>query len=150
MGTVFSVTGAPALALPCGFSSEGLPLGLQIAGRHFDDAAVLDIAHAYEGAAGWTRRRPQLVAGAAAPEVDASHQEPVVEADDATRGQVEAALRHAGLKLTGHQLALLLESAPHAIAMARRVRRDLPWEAQPAASFRVDDIAPPDAPRHGA
>ena len=56
MGTVFSVTGAPALALPCGFSSDGLPLGLQIAGRPFADAQVLDIGHAYECAAGWNRQ----------------------------------------------------------------------------------------------
>ena len=34
---MFSVTGAPALALPCGFSSAGLPLGMQIAGRPFED-----------------------------------------------------------------------------------------------------------------
>jgi aspartyl-tRNA(Asn)/glutamyl-tRNA(Gln) amidotransferase subunit A len=141
MGTVFSVTGAPALALPCGFSSDGLPLGLQIAGRHFDDARVLDIGHAYERAAGWHTRRPQLVPGAAAPEVDSSHQPPQIEVDDAVRAQVDAALRHAGLRLTEHQLALLLESAPHALAMARRIPRALPWEAEPAACFRADEFA---------
>jgi aspartyl-tRNA(Asn)/glutamyl-tRNA(Gln) amidotransferase subunit A len=138
MGTLCSVTGAPALALPCGFSSTGLPLGLQVAGRHFDDALVLDIGHAYEQAAGWFRKRPELVPGAKAPEVDTSHADPQVDADAQVRAQVEAAVRHAGLRLSDHQLALLLESAPHAIAMASRLRRDVPWEREPAAVFRAD------------
>ena len=63
MGTMFSVTGAPALALPCGFSRSGLPLGMQIAGRPFEDATVLAIGHAYEQAARWFERHPD--AGAA-------------------------------------------------------------------------------------
>ena len=61
MGTMFSVTGAPALALPCGFSKNGLPLGMQIAGRPFEDATVLAIGHAYEQAARWFERHPTLV-----------------------------------------------------------------------------------------
>jgi aspartyl-tRNA(Asn)/glutamyl-tRNA(Gln) amidotransferase subunit A len=141
MGTVFSVTGAPALALPCGFSADGLPLGLQIAGRHFDDAAVLEIGHAYEKATDWHLRRPALVPGATAPPVDGSHQQPDGEIDAPTRAHVEAALHHAGLRLDDHQLALLFESAPHALDMARRVNRALPWEAEPAASFCADEFA---------
>lgn len=142
MGTVFSVTGAPALALPCGFSSSGLPLGLQIAGRHFDDARVLQAGYAYEQAAGWFRRHPQLQAGAVAPEVDTSHQELTVNCDDETRAFVAAAVRHAGLQLTPHQLDLLLESAPYALAMARKIERDLPWPQEPAAVFRADEFSP--------
>ncbi|HYF21430.1 MAG TPA: amidase [Ramlibacter sp.] len=141
MGTLCSVTGQPALALPCGFSSSGLPLGLQIAGRHFGDQQVLEIGHAYERATDWHRRRPDLVPGRAAPEVDTSHAEPEVTADADVRAQVAAAVRHAGLRLTDHQLDLLLESAPYAIAMARRVRRDVPWEREPAAVFRADPFA---------
>ena len=57
-GALISVTGAPALALPCGFSDDGLPLGMQIAGRPFEDATVLRIGPAYEQAAGWRDRRP--------------------------------------------------------------------------------------------
>jgi aspartyl-tRNA(Asn)/glutamyl-tRNA(Gln) amidotransferase subunit A len=56
----FNGFGAPALALPCGFSGEGLPLALQIVGRPFDEATVLRAGHAYEQAAGWHRRRPDL------------------------------------------------------------------------------------------
>jgi aspartyl-tRNA(Asn)/glutamyl-tRNA(Gln) amidotransferase subunit A len=56
----FSVTGAPALNVCAGFTPEGLPLGLQIAGRPFDDATVLRIGHAYERATPWRDRRPKL------------------------------------------------------------------------------------------
>lgn len=55
----FNVTGHPALSLPCGFSN-GLPIGLQIIGRHFDEAMVLRIGHAYEQATTWHTRRPPL------------------------------------------------------------------------------------------
>lgn len=54
----FNVTGTPALAVPTGFSAEGLPLGMQIAGRAFDEAMLYRIAHAYCDAAGWTSRHP--------------------------------------------------------------------------------------------
>ncbi|MBI4636459.1 MAG: Asp-tRNA(Asn)/Glu-tRNA(Gln) amidotransferase subunit GatA [Candidatus Rokubacteria bacterium] len=52
--------GLPALAVPCGFSSDGRPLAFQIVGRPFDEATVLRLGHAYEQAAGWHRRRPPL------------------------------------------------------------------------------------------
>ena len=44
----FNMSGQPALSIPCGFSSEGLPIGLQIVGRRFDDVGVLSVARAYE------------------------------------------------------------------------------------------------------
>ncbi|WP_199087351.1 amidase [Bosea sp. ASV33] len=56
----FSVTGLPALVIPCGFSSSGLPISLQIAGRPFDEASVLRIGHTYERATGWHLRRPSF------------------------------------------------------------------------------------------
>jgi Asp-tRNA(Asn)/Glu-tRNA(Gln) amidotransferase A subunit family amidase len=54
----FSHAGLPALSLPCGFDSDGLPVGMQIAGRYHDDATVLRAAAAYEAAAGWSGRHP--------------------------------------------------------------------------------------------
>ncbi|MEX2159159.1 MAG: amidase [Dehalococcoidia bacterium] len=48
----FDVTGQPAASVPCGFTSEGLPVGLQLIGRHFDEATVLRAAHSYEEARG--------------------------------------------------------------------------------------------------
>ena len=50
--------GGPAVSVPCGFTSEGLPVGLQLMGRPGDDAAVLRAAHAYEQAAGWRDMHP--------------------------------------------------------------------------------------------
>jgi aspartyl-tRNA(Asn)/glutamyl-tRNA(Gln) amidotransferase subunit A len=138
MGTMFSVTGAPALALPCGFSANGLPLGLQIAGRPFDDATVLRIGHAYEQAARWHARHPELVPHAAAVPVDAAEEPPQVDADPAVLEQVRAAVRHAALELDSTQLALLCESAPHALAMAARIRRDLDFAAESAAVFTLE------------
>jgi aspartyl-tRNA(Asn)/glutamyl-tRNA(Gln) amidotransferase subunit A len=60
--TPFSLTGAPALSVCAGYSSTGLPLSLQIAGRPFDDARVLRVGHAYERATPWRERRPAVSA----------------------------------------------------------------------------------------
>ncbi|MSQ28329.1 MAG: amidase [Dehalococcoidia bacterium] len=54
----FNLTGLPAVSLPCGFTSEGLPIGLQLAGRPWDEATVLRAAHAFEQATDWHTRRP--------------------------------------------------------------------------------------------
>jgi len=56
----FNATGHPALALPCGFGASGLPLGLQLIGRSYGEAMLFRIAQAYEQAAGWMARRPEL------------------------------------------------------------------------------------------
>ena len=56
----FDVTGHPAICLPCGFSSAGLPVAFQIAGRSFDEALILRVAYAYEEATTWHDRRPRL------------------------------------------------------------------------------------------
>jgi len=56
----FSLTGMPALALPCGFSSTGLPLSLQIAGRPFDEATVLRAGDAYQRVTSWHLAKPHL------------------------------------------------------------------------------------------
>jgi aspartyl-tRNA(Asn)/glutamyl-tRNA(Gln) amidotransferase subunit A len=53
----WNLTGLPALSLPCGFA-EGLPVGLQLVGRPFDEAMILRVGHAYEAATRWHERRP--------------------------------------------------------------------------------------------
>jgi aspartyl-tRNA(Asn)/glutamyl-tRNA(Gln) amidotransferase subunit A len=50
----------PTISVPCGFSSDGLPLGMQISGRPGADSTVLRLAHAYEQATEWHKRRPAL------------------------------------------------------------------------------------------
>jgi Asp-tRNA(Asn)/Glu-tRNA(Gln) amidotransferase A subunit family amidase len=57
-----SLTGLPALAVPCGFTSTGLPVSMQLVGRAWEESTLLRIGHAYEQAAGWHRRRPPLEA----------------------------------------------------------------------------------------
>ena len=56
----FNLTGLPAISLPCGLDGDGLPIGLQIAGRPFDETTVLRVAHAYEQGHDWWRRTPNL------------------------------------------------------------------------------------------
>jgi amidase len=55
-----TVTGAPALSVPCGFSAQGLPVGLQIVGRYQDDFGVLQLGHAFESATGCWKQRPEV------------------------------------------------------------------------------------------
>lgn len=55
---LFNFLGLPAISLPCGFSTEGLPIGLQLAGRWWDEGTMLRAAHAYEQATEWHKRRP--------------------------------------------------------------------------------------------
>jgi aspartyl-tRNA(Asn)/glutamyl-tRNA(Gln) amidotransferase subunit A len=55
---LFNFVGAPALSVPCGFGANGLPVGLQIAGRRMDEETVIGIGAAYERATPWHARRP--------------------------------------------------------------------------------------------
>jgi aspartyl-tRNA(Asn)/glutamyl-tRNA(Gln) amidotransferase subunit A len=56
----FDILGLPAISIPCGFTSSGLPIGLQIVGAPFAESTVLAGAHAYEQATDWHTRRPAL------------------------------------------------------------------------------------------
>ncbi|MFQ5860145.1 MAG: amidase [Dehalococcoidia bacterium] len=60
--SVHSLASVPALTILMGFSSQGLPLGLQIAGRPFEEGTVFKVAHVYEQATPWHTRRPPLAA----------------------------------------------------------------------------------------
>ncbi len=55
-----NLAGLPALSLPCGLSGEGLPIGLQIIGKHFDEETLLKVAYRYEQSTDWHKRRPPL------------------------------------------------------------------------------------------
>jgi aspartyl-tRNA(Asn)/glutamyl-tRNA(Gln) amidotransferase subunit A len=57
----FNVYGLPTISIPCGFTSSGLPIGMQISGPRFGEAKVLALAHAYEQATDWHTRRPHIV-----------------------------------------------------------------------------------------
>jgi aspartyl-tRNA(Asn)/glutamyl-tRNA(Gln) amidotransferase subunit A len=55
---IWNVTGSPAMSIPCGFSSEGLPIGMQIVGRPFDEPTVLKVGDAYQTLTDWHQRVP--------------------------------------------------------------------------------------------
>jgi amidase len=55
-----TLTGHPAISVPCGFTPEGLPVGVQIVGRHRDDFGVLQLAYAFQQATGFWRERPPI------------------------------------------------------------------------------------------
>ena len=56
----FNLASVPALSINCGFTSDGLPVGLQIAGKPFDESMVFRVAYAYEQATDWNTRRPPV------------------------------------------------------------------------------------------
>lgn len=55
-----NIAGLPGISVPCGFSSDGLPIGIQVLGKLFDEETVIHIAHAYEQSTNWGERRPKV------------------------------------------------------------------------------------------
>jgi aspartyl-tRNA(Asn)/glutamyl-tRNA(Gln) amidotransferase subunit A len=58
----FNMWGLPTISVPCGFTHSGLPIGLQIAGAHWAEGLVLQVAHAYEQATQWLEKEPRIAA----------------------------------------------------------------------------------------
>ena len=56
----FNLSGNPTISLPAGFNNEGLPLSVQFVGRHFDEAALCQVGHAFESATDWHNHHPTL------------------------------------------------------------------------------------------
>jgi aspartyl-tRNA(Asn)/glutamyl-tRNA(Gln) amidotransferase subunit A len=132
----FNCTGGPALAVLCGFTSDGLPLSMQLAGKPFDDARVLGAAHAFEQETDFHKRRPTLIAGTPAGAITPRPWLPDTSAVDPTiRSQTENAATRCGLRLPAPFLEELVAVAPLAMAMARRLGRDHPYETEVASVF---------------
>ena len=132
----FNCTGGPALALLCGFSKNGLPLSLQIAGRPHEDSLVLRAGHAYETATGFFKRMPDLRPGAASAALDPKPWRPdTSQVEPAVRVLAENAAMRSGLRLTPEQVEELTAVAPWALAMAKRLRRDHPRSAEVSSIF---------------
>jgi aspartyl-tRNA(Asn)/glutamyl-tRNA(Gln) amidotransferase subunit A len=55
-----NLAGLPALSLPCGFDQDGMPIGMQIIGKHFDESTILRAAHTYEQGAEWHKKKPRI------------------------------------------------------------------------------------------
>jgi len=60
-----NLTGMPALSIPCGFSREGLPIGLQLQADAFEEARLLEVAHRFQQVTDWHARAPAATQGAA-------------------------------------------------------------------------------------
>lgn len=133
--TPWNVSGGPALSQCMGFGASGLPLALQVAGRPFDETSVLRIAHAYESATAWRRRRPTLLPGAAPPPLP-PRPDPVSDLGDAARAGVAEAVRRAELSLTERQFEMVCVAAPYVEAMTGRLRRARAYGDEPANIFR--------------
>ena len=129
----------PALALPCGYTGSSLPLGMQLIGRPGDDARVLQAGHAFQQVTDWHLRRPPLSEGDALPAPDLQGNEPKASTlSAAMQSHVEQMALQAGLQLNERQMMILLENAPHAMAMAARMRKSRDRMEQPSLVFRFD------------
>jgi aspartyl-tRNA(Asn)/glutamyl-tRNA(Gln) amidotransferase subunit A len=141
MTTPFNVTGGPALVQCIGFSSDGLPLSMQVVSRPFDEQAVFRVAHAYEKATPWRDRRPALTEGAKPRAIAA---EPIPSTPAGADAEMQRFVRRvasqAGLKLTDRLLVQMCEAAPYARAMAQRLRRKRARFEEPANEFRFPDF----------
>ncbi len=134
--TPSNVIGGPSLALPNGYSN-GLPLGMQVIGRPFDEMTVLRIGHAYQQVTHWHTRHPPLTPGAPQPALTPQGNEPVpAELSAVERDFVLRTAKRAGLKLNDYHASILLETAPFALAMAERVRKPRSRSEEPALVFR--------------
>ena len=134
--TPFNVLGGPALAQCIGFTDDGLPLSMQIAGRPFSDATVLRVAHAYEAATPWRTRRPVLDSNA----TFSAEQPPVPAPEKATIGQarrdeIAALCRRAGLTLNERHFEQLCATAPYIDEMTGRLNRDPAFYDEPSNIF---------------
>ncbi len=137
--TVFNVTGGPAVALCNGYTADGLPLAMQIAGRPFDDATVLRVAHAFEKATQWRSQRPLLKPGVPRVEVTSPPHLTGLPVDPIARDSVLLQAKRHGLKLNDVQLDLLCEVAPYVRAMADRLHRNFERSMEPANVFRFPE-----------
>jgi aspartyl-tRNA(Asn)/glutamyl-tRNA(Gln) amidotransferase subunit A len=121
--TPFSVLGIPAIAVCNGFSRNGLPLSMQIAGRAFDEQTVFDAAYVYEQATPWHDRRPKLGnQPISIPQERRVAAVAMFDSDPATRQVVATMAANGGLRLTDERFAQLCAIAPFVAETVARAR----------------------------
>jgi len=131
--TPFNVTGGPALVQCVGFTEDGLPLSMQIVGRPFDDATVLQVAHAYEAVTPWRTRRPMLDPNATPLSLPPVPEPAVPDISAARRDEIAALCRRAGLTMNERHFAQLCATVPYVDAMVGRLRRDPEFYEEPSS-----------------
>jgi aspartyl-tRNA(Asn)/glutamyl-tRNA(Gln) amidotransferase subunit A len=133
----FNVTGGPALVQCIGLA-DGLPLSMQIAGRAFDEATVLRVAHAYEHATAWRSRRPPLMPGATPlplPPVPDPEASALSTAEEAELAQLCA---RAGIHPGERAFRHLCSVAPHVRETLDRLHRTADFAQEPACVVRMN------------
>jgi aspartyl-tRNA(Asn)/glutamyl-tRNA(Gln) amidotransferase subunit A len=131
---LWNLAGNPAISLPGGFSTEGLPIGLQLIGRPFDEATLLRVADAYQRLTDWHLRRPPEPF--VAERLAEPGPEPPAESGPSADA-VDAAARLGGLALDPTDRARLIRLHPHMRAMAESLRvPELP-ALEPSPLFRA-------------
>ncbi|MCH9675327.1 MAG: amidase [Gammaproteobacteria bacterium] len=133
--TPFDVTAGPALSLCSGFSATGLPLGIQLVGRPFDDARVLAVGSALEHEISDRSRRPELRPGPPPIEDVPVLGPPDIHLAPGEAEQLEAIAAAARFPLDDFLFGLLAEAAPHAWAMGRRLDQDYGFDDEPSNVF---------------
>ena len=127
----FNISGHPALSICNGFTDEGLPLGMQIAGRMFDEAAVLRVGAAYERTTAWRSKRPACVA-TDPPEIAAASDNSEAELSSEDAAVAEALARRLGIaNPTPQDLASIATQSRSIAATARQLPERLPKDAEP-------------------
>jgi len=135
----FNTIGGPALALCSGFTMDGLPVSLTLAGKPFDECTVLRVGDAFQRATGWHRRHPPLERAGAAPgsPIGVPWSKMPGEPSDQTDHKTE--LAWAGLELSPRQFEQYCEAWPHTKALADRVPRSRSIWDGPANRFTADE-----------
>ncbi len=137
--TLFNVTGAPAMMLCSGYARNGLPLGIQFAGRPFEEATVLSLGHAYQRETDWHERHPLLDAarGAAVPPPEAAPRD-LPRPDDASCAAIQLLAESAGIHLNEALVWRLAAGIP----VVRKILARIPdhgWTDEPSSVFRCLD-----------
>ncbi|MCW5604115.1 MAG: hypothetical protein KIT18_06180, partial [Burkholderiales bacterium] len=136
--TPFNVTGGPALSICNGFTSDGLPLGMQIAGRPFDETTILRIGHAYQQASVWHLKRPNVVAPPNplrhGPRIGVVNPLPT---DPVLLRQLSMFAARAGLNLSQFELEKLYGPAQQALERTRRIGCNFDLSCEPATLTRL-------------
>jgi len=133
--TPFDVTAGPALSLCSGFSESGLPLGIQLVGRPFDDARILAVGSALEGEISARSKRPEVSASPRPVEATPVLGPPEFDLAPGEKEQLEAIAAAAKFPLDDLLFGLLAEAAPHAWAMGRRLDQDYGFGDEPSNVF---------------